>query len=85
MMKPGPLEKVVSLIIHCRIDQGPTVMILQYYDPPVIDFRPLNLKGGHARNALATDRPIAGPLQDLHARGLLEEALVIWGGEAEMT
>ena len=40
-----------------------------------------DLKGGHARNALATDRPIAGLLQDLHARGLLEETLVIWGGE----
>jgi hypothetical protein len=39
------------------------------------------LKGGHARNALATDRPIAGLLQDLHARGLLHDTLVIWGGE----
>jgi hypothetical protein len=40
-----------------------------------------DLKGGHRRNALATDRPIAGLLRDLHARGLLEETLVIWGGE----
>ncbi len=40
-----------------------------------------DLKGGHARNALATDRPIAGLLEDLQARGLLEETLVIWGGE----
>jgi len=40
-----------------------------------------DLKGGHARNALATDRPIASLLQDLQARGLLEETLVIWGGE----
>ncbi len=40
-----------------------------------------DLKGGHARNALATDRPIAGLLSDLHSRGLLEETLVIWGGE----
>ncbi len=40
-----------------------------------------DLKGGHARNALATDRPIAGLLQDLEARGLLAETLVIWGGE----
>ncbi len=40
-----------------------------------------DLKGGHARNALATDRPIAGLLSDLHARGLLDETLVIWGGE----
>jgi hypothetical protein len=40
-----------------------------------------DLKGGHARNALATDRPIAGLLRDLQARGLLVETLVIWGGE----
>ena len=40
-----------------------------------------DLKGGHAKNALSTDRPIAGLLQDLRARGLLEETLVIWGGE----
>jgi hypothetical protein len=40
-----------------------------------------DLKGGHAKNALATDRPIAGLLRDLQARGLLAETLVIWGGE----
>ena len=40
-----------------------------------------DLKGGHAKNALATDRPIAGLLRDLQARGLLDETLVIWGGE----
>jgi hypothetical protein len=40
-----------------------------------------DLKGGHSRNALATDRPIAGLLRDLDARGLLAETLVIWGGE----
>jgi uncharacterized protein (DUF1501 family) len=40
-----------------------------------------DLKGGHAKNALATDLPIAGLLQDLSARGLLQDTLVIWGGE----
>ena len=40
-----------------------------------------DLKGGHATNALATDRPIAGLLRDLQARGLLDDTLVIWGGE----
>ena len=39
------------------------------------------LKAGHEKNALATDLPIAGLLQDLRARGLLDETLVIWGGE----
>ncbi|HEY7329778.1 MAG TPA: DUF1501 domain-containing protein [Gemmataceae bacterium] len=39
------------------------------------------LKAGHARNARAVDRPIAGLLTDLRLRGLLDETLVIWGGE----
>jgi hypothetical protein len=39
------------------------------------------LKAGHARNARAVDRPIAGLLTDLRKRGLLDETLVIWGGE----
>jgi hypothetical protein len=35
----------------------------------------------HARHAGRTDRPIAGLLQDLEERGLLEETLVVWAGE----
>ncbi|HEX3726588.1 MAG TPA: DUF1501 domain-containing protein [Pirellulales bacterium] len=40
-----------------------------------------NLKGGHADNARAVDKPIAGLLKDLKSRGLLDETLVLWGGE----
>ena len=40
-----------------------------------------DLKGGHSKNALATDLPIAGLLKDLKARDLLKDTLVIWGGE----
>ena len=32
-------------------------------------------------NCAATDKPIAGLLKDLKSRGLLEDTLVIWGGE----
>jgi hypothetical protein len=32
-------------------------------------------------NCAATDKPIAGLLTDLKARGLLEDTLVLWGGE----
>ena len=39
------------------------------------------LKKDHARNALEVDRPIAGLLTDLKARGLLDDTLVWWGGE----
>jgi hypothetical protein len=35
----------------------------------------------HRMNSLATDKPIAGLLADLASRGLLDETLVLWGGE----
>lgn len=39
------------------------------------------LRKGHEKNAREVDKPIAGLLQDLKARGLLEDTLVWWGGE----
>ena len=39
------------------------------------------LKTGHENNARAVDRPIAGLIQDLKARGLLDSTLIVWGGE----
>ncbi|MEM6568681.1 MAG: DUF1501 domain-containing protein, partial [Planctomycetota bacterium] len=35
----------------------------------------------HTRHAGRTDRPIAALLVDLERRGLLDETLVVWGGE----
>ena len=35
----------------------------------------------HTKNAAEVDKPIAGFLQDLKARGLLDDTLVLWGGE----
>jgi len=40
-----------------------------------------NLYKGHSKNASEVDKPIAGLLRDLKSRGLLEDTLVIWGGE----
>lgn len=40
-----------------------------------------DLKNGHEKNAREVDRPIAGLLKDLKSRGLLDDTLVIWGGE----
>jgi Uncharacterized protein conserved in bacteria len=40
-----------------------------------------NLKNDHEKNAREVDKPIAGLLADLKARGLLEDTLVLWGGE----
>ncbi|RTZ89840.1 MAG: DUF1501 domain-containing protein, partial [Planctomycetota bacterium] len=40
-----------------------------------------DLKFNHDKHAGATDLPVAGLLKDLKRRGLLDETLVIWGGE----
>jgi uncharacterized protein (DUF1501 family) len=40
-----------------------------------------SLTKGHAANALAVDQPIGALLGDLKERGLLDDTLVIWGGE----
>ncbi len=40
-----------------------------------------DLRNGHSHNALEVDKPIAGLLSDLKARGLLDDTLVLWGGE----
>ncbi len=35
----------------------------------------------HSKHAGHTDRPIAGLIKDLKRRGLLDETLIVWGGE----
>lgn len=40
-----------------------------------------DLRKQHQKLAAEVDRPIAGLLRDLKQRGLLDETLVIWGGE----
>ena len=40
-----------------------------------------NLKTGHEKNALATDKPIAALITDLKQRGLWDDTLIVWGGE----
>lgn len=40
-----------------------------------------DLELNHNRHAGATDKPIAGLLADLKRRGLLDETIVVWGGE----
>ena len=40
-----------------------------------------DLVRGHTQNAREVDRPIAGLLKDLKARGLLRDTLVLWCGE----
>jgi hypothetical protein len=40
-----------------------------------------NLYQGHTKNAAEVDKPIAGFLADLKSRGMLNDTLVLWGGE----
>ncbi len=40
-----------------------------------------DIEGNHGKMCKVSDVPVAGLLTDLKARGLLDETLVIWGGE----
>jgi uncharacterized protein (DUF1501 family) len=40
-----------------------------------------DLEGNHTKYCGQTDKPIAGLLGDLKARGMLKDTLVVWGGE----
>jgi Protein of unknown function (DUF1501) len=40
-----------------------------------------NIEGNHSKMCKSSDKPVAGLLADLKARGLLEDTLVVWGGE----
>jgi len=40
-----------------------------------------NIEGNHGKWCRVSDKPIAGLLADLKQRGLLQDTLVVWGGE----
>ena len=40
-----------------------------------------NIEGNHGKWCRVSDKPVAGLLTDLKARGLLKDTLVVWGGE----
>jgi hypothetical protein len=40
-----------------------------------------NITNNHQKHCFDTDQPIAGLIQDLKQRGLLEDTLIVWGGE----
>jgi len=40
-----------------------------------------NLEGNHAKWCKASDQPVAALLEDLERRGMLQDTLVVWGGE----
>jgi hypothetical protein len=40
-----------------------------------------DMEGNHSARCRESDRPIAGLLRDLRRRGMLDDTLVVWGGE----
>jgi len=40
-----------------------------------------DIEGNHSKRCRASDKPIAGLVADLKSRGMLDETLVVWGGE----
>ncbi len=40
-----------------------------------------NLESNHTENCKSSDKPVAGLLADLKSRGMLNDTLVVWGGE----
>ena len=70
------------LIARRLVERG--VRFVEVFSPPVKADRwdqHGNLKQGISRNAAAVDQPIAALIRDLKARGLLDETIVLWGGE----
>jgi hypothetical protein len=67
------------LIARRLIERGVRVVQLYYGDgQPWDDHADISRHRDHAQKS---DRPIAALLKDLKARGLLDDTLVIWGGE----
>ena len=70
------------LIARRLVEQG--VRFIEVFSPPVQADRwdqHGQLEKGHRLNCAAVDRPIAGLIQDLKQRGLLDETIILWGGE----
>ncbi len=71
------------LLARRMVERG--VRFIELTIPMVDGYSRWDAHGGivrnHGDNARAIDRPIAGLLQDLKLRGLLEETLVVWAGE----
>lgn len=71
------------LLARRMVERG--VRFVELTIPMVDGYSRWDAHGGliknHGDNARAVDQPIAGLLQDLKLRGLLDETLVVWAGE----
>ncbi|MFK5923380.1 MAG: DUF1501 domain-containing protein [Verrucomicrobiota bacterium] len=57
---------------HCMRKQKPGILNWDQHE---------DLEENHRENAMGVDQPVAALLTDLKERGLLDETLVVWGGE----
>jgi hypothetical protein len=69
------------LLARRFLEQGVRFVQVTHSDSEVQWDQHGNLYQGHTKNAAEVDKPIAGFLADLKARGLLKDTLVVWGGE----
>ena len=71
------------LLARKLVERG--VRFVQAVTPPIKGADRWDQHGGllkgHTDNARAVDKPVAGLLKDLKSRGLLDQTLVLWGGE----
>jgi hypothetical protein len=76
----GPGEFANACLIARRLVERGVRVVQVYYgnNQPWDDHQDIHLHRDHAQKS---DRPIAALLKDLKARGLLEDTLIIWGGE----
>jgi hypothetical protein len=75
-------EKFGSICLRARrlVERG--VRFVQCYSGSGSGWDAHNdIEGNHTKYCRQTDKPIAGLLTDLKARGLLDSTLVVWGGE----
>jgi hypothetical protein len=66
------------LLARRLVERG--VRFVQLFSPVNWDHH-TDIRSALPANCAATDKPVAGLLKDLKHRGLLDETLVIWGGE----
>jgi arylsulfatase A-like enzyme len=69
------------LVARRFLERGVRFVQVTHSDSEVQWDQHADLYHGHTKNAAEVDKPIAGFLQDLKSRGLLDDTLVLWGGE----
>jgi hypothetical protein len=69
------------LMARRMLERGVRFVQVTHSDSEVQWDQHSDLYQGHTKNSAEVDKPIAGFLTDLKSRGLLNDTLVLWGGE----